>query len=143
VAVEETQVPLMQLDPGLEKHRRPSSAKNDASTAQEQLRAKGFLSIQWYGKCDADKVSMGTYAVAKGHGGMYGLVFDNTFSMAFSKTATFVLLTYPSNAPPHSTYHLQKLQGAPSGSNLSSLSRSQSPRLRLQNPWTAYRVTSR
>jgi hypothetical protein len=119
----------MQLDPGLEKHRRPSSAKNDASTAQEQLRAKGFLSIQWYGKCEADKVSMGTYAVAKGHGGMYGLVFDNTFSMAFSKTATFVLLTYPSNAPPHSTYHLQKLQGAPSGSTLSSLGRSQSPRL--------------
>lgn len=53
---------------------------------------------------------MGTFAVPAGHGGMYGLVFDNTFSKQISKTATFVLLTYPSNAPPHST-HLQKLQG--------------------------------
>jgi hypothetical protein len=46
---------------------------------------------------------------------MYGLVLDNTFSMAFSKTATFVLLTYPSNAPPHWEHSLQNLQsGMPS-----------------------------
>jgi hypothetical protein len=55
---------------------------------------------------------MGTHAVLVGHGGMYGLVFDNTFSKTTSKTATFVLLTYPSNAPPNTT-HLN-LQGAPS-----------------------------
>lgn len=50
---------------------------------------------------------MGTYAVLAGQGGMYGLVFDNTFSKQLSKNATFVLLTYPSNAPPHATHHLQ------------------------------------
>jgi hypothetical protein len=49
---------------------------------------------------------MGTYAVPPGQGGMYGLIFDNTFSKAVAKTATFVLLTYPSNAPPHSTHHM-------------------------------------
>lgn len=64
---------------------------------------------------------MGTYAVATGNGGMYGLVFDNTFSKQVSKTATFVLLTYPSNAPPHSTHHLQGAFGAPS--------KNQSPKL--------------
>jgi oxysterol-binding protein-related protein 3/6/7 len=55
---------------------------------------------------------MGTHAVSPGHGGMYGLLFDNTFSKAISKTATFVLLTYPSNAPPHATHHLQGALGA-------------------------------
>ncbi|KAB8300943.1 hypothetical protein EYC80_002868 [Monilinia laxa] len=87
-----------------------TDSRNDSSTAQEQLKAKGFILVEWCGKCEADKVSMGTFAVPVGQGGMYGLVFDNTFSKQISKTATFVLLTYPSNAPPHST-HLQKLQG--------------------------------
>ncbi|KAL3424597.1 oxysterol-binding protein [Phlyctema vagabunda] len=108
--------------------RRPSSAKNDSSTAQEQLRAKGFIPIQWYGKCDADKVAMGTFPVAAGHGGMYGLVFDNTFSKVYSKTATFVLLTYPSNAPPHATHHLSNLQGGQSGTSLASQGKPQSPK---------------
>jgi hypothetical protein len=52
---------------------------------------------------------MGTYPVPPGQGGMYGLIFDNTFSKTVSKTATFVLLTYPSNAPPHSTHHMSSL----------------------------------
>lgn len=95
-----------------------SSGKNDiASTAQDQLRAKGFIPIQWYGKCEADKVSMGTYAVQQGQGGMYGLIFDNTFSKTYGKTATFVLLTYPSNAPPHATHHLQNTPSLPSAVN--------------------------
>jgi hypothetical protein len=42
---------------------------------------------------------------------MYGLVLDNTFSVAFSKTATFVLLTYPSNAPPHWEHSMQNVPG--------------------------------
>jgi hypothetical protein len=102
---------LLHPDSDMDKQRRPSSAKNDTSTAQEQLKAKGFIPIQWFGKCEADKVSTGTYAVANGRGGMYGLVLDNTFSMAFSKTATFVLLTYPSSAPPHWEHSLQNLPG--------------------------------
>jgi hypothetical protein len=104
-----------------------TDARNDSSTAQEQLRAKGFIVVEWHGKCEADKVFMGTFAVPSGHGGMYGLVFDNTFSKQISKTATFVLLTYPSNAPPHST-HLQKLQGSLHGSGSNSAKNS-SPKL--------------
>lgn len=74
-------------------------------------------------------MSMGTYAVQAGQGGMYGLVFDNTFSKTTSKTATFVLLTYPSNAPPNTTHH--NLHGAPSSisSAISVASKGQSPKL--------------
>jgi hypothetical protein len=71
-ASEEAPSPLLRPEINGDKHRRPSSAKNDTSTAQEQLVAKGFLPVQWYGKCEADKVSTGTYPVTKGHGGMYG-----------------------------------------------------------------------
>ncbi|KAI1081364.1 Oxysterol-binding protein-domain-containing protein [Whalleya microplaca] len=88
--------------------------KKDASTAQDQLASKGFIPIKWHGKCEADKVSMGTYDVVKGHGGMYGLIFDNTFSKQTSKTATFVLLTYPTGAPPQGS-HLPNLQAQSSG----------------------------
>jgi hypothetical protein len=72
---------------------------------------------------------MGTYAVPTGHGGMYGLIFDNTFSKQFSKTATFVLLTYPSNAPPHATHHLQNLPGAATLGALNDIGKSQSPKM--------------
>lgn len=68
---------------------------------------------------------MGTYPVASGTGGMYGLVFDNTFSKQFSKTATFVCLTYPSNAPPPATHHLP--QGRVRAA--SSAAKMQSPRI--------------
>ncbi|OTB09257.1 hypothetical protein M426DRAFT_316546 [Hypoxylon sp. CI-4A] len=85
-------------------------AKKDASTAQEQLAHKGFIPIKWHGKCEADKVSMGTYDVMKGQGGMFGLIFDNTFSKQTSKTATFVLLTYPTGAPPQGAHYLPNLQ---------------------------------
>ena len=53
---------------------------------------------------------MGTQDVSSGDGGMYGLVFDNTFSKQTSKTATFVVLTYPTGAPPQTTNHLPNLQ---------------------------------
>ncbi|CZS92287.1 probable oxysterol-binding protein 1 [Rhynchosporium graminicola] len=116
------------LDPTSERQRRASTARNDASTAQDQLRAKGFIAIQWFGKCEADKVSMGTYAVLPGKGGMYGLVFDNTFSKQVSKTATFVLLTYPSNAPPHATHHQQVPQGSISTAGAGNAGKSSSPK---------------
>ena len=53
---------------------------------------------------------MGTHDVHPGDGGMYGLVFDNTFSKQTSKTATFVVLTYPTDAPPQTVVHLPNLQ---------------------------------
>jgi hypothetical protein len=72
---------------------------------------------------------MGTYAVASGHGGMYGLVFDNTFSRQISKTATFVLLTYPSNAPPHATHHQQNIPTSMSATGIGSGGKNSSPKL--------------
>lgn len=71
------------------------------------------------GKCEAEKVTVGTYTVPEGEGGMYGLVFDNTFSKTVSKTLTFVLMTYPANAPPksgHSMHYAQAMAGASSTS---------------------------
>ncbi|KAH7026259.1 oxysterol-binding protein, partial [Microdochium trichocladiopsis] len=87
--------------------------KKDGSSAQEQLSSKGFMLMKWIGKCEADKVSIGTYDVAKDKGGMFGLVFDNTFSKQTSKTATFVLLTYPTGLPPQGATHLPNLQAGP------------------------------
>ncbi|CAK7211723.1 Oxysterol-binding protein 3 [Sporothrix bragantina] len=104
--------------------------KKDAGTAPEQLRKKGFKLVNWHGKCDADKVSMGTYDVQAGNGGMFGLVFDNTFSRQTSKNATFVLLTYPIGAPPQGARNLPNLQAGPAAStSRSSLGKSNSPSL--------------
>jgi len=87
--------------------RRRSSAANihEQSTAREKMERLGMKQVSWTGKCDSDQVSMGQYAVAEGEGGMYGLVFDNTNSKSFSKTVTFVLMTYPTSAPPSSGHH--------------------------------------
>lgn len=104
------------LDGTSESSRKGVFAKKDSSTAQEQLKKKGFILISWHGKCEADKVSMGTYDVDRSHGGMYGLIFDNTFSKQTSKTATFVLLTYPTGAPPQTARNLPNIQAGPSAS---------------------------
>ncbi|KAI0536967.1 Oxysterol-binding protein-domain-containing protein [Xylaria digitata] len=85
-------------------------ARRDASTAREQLASKGFILVKWHGKCEADKVSMGTHDVAAGQGGMFGLIFDNTFSKQTSKTATLVILTYPTGAPPKGADYLPNMQ---------------------------------
>ena len=85
------------------------------ATAQDLLASKGFIPITWYGKCEADKVSIGSYDVQPGQGGMYGLVFDNTFSKQTSKTATFVVLTYPTGQPPQGVHNLPNLQSASPG----------------------------
>ncbi len=105
-------------------------SKKDASTAQDQLGKKGFIPVKWHGKCEADKVSMGTYDVQVGKSGMFGLVFDNTFSKQTSKHATFVLLTYPTGAPPQGAHHLPNLQAGPNANaSKTSLGRHGSPRL--------------
>ncbi|KAF7549908.1 hypothetical protein G7046_g8186 [Stylonectria norvegica] len=97
------------------------------TTAQDLLKSKGFIPIKWAGKCEADKVSIGTYDVRPAQSGMYGLVFDNTFSKQTSKTATFVVLTYPTGAPPQ-TSHLPNLQAPKAGSSQTSLAKA-SPHL--------------
>ncbi|KAI5857305.1 Oxysterol-binding protein-domain-containing protein [Durotheca rogersii] len=117
-AVDDANAPYEQVDGGKGGAR---FGKKDASTAQEQLANKGFIPIRWHGKCEADKVTMGTYDVVRGHGGMFGLIFDNTFSKQTSKTATFVLLTYPTNAPPQSAHHLTNLQASNANASKTSL----------------------
>lgn len=104
------------LDGTSESSKKGVFAKKDSSTAQEQLSKKGFTVISWHGKCEADKVSMGTYDVDHEQSGMFGLIFDNTFSKQTSKTATFVLLTYPTGAPPQTARNLPNLQAGPSAS---------------------------
>lgn len=94
----------------------------------EKLSAIGMKQVHWAGKCEADKVSMGTYDVPEGEGGMYGLVFDNTFSKTVSKTATFVLMTYPSNTPPKSGHHMHYAQTL-AGASSTSLGQKPSPGL--------------
>ncbi|QUC23229.1 uncharacterized protein UV8b_07470 [Ustilaginoidea virens] len=100
--------------------------KKDMS-AQDLLTAKGFIPILWHGKCEADKVSRGTHDVLAGEGGMYGLVFDNTFSKQTSKKATFVLLTYPTSAPPQTTTNLPNLQFPNAQTSQSSLGKHSNP----------------
>ncbi|KAH0555719.1 hypothetical protein GP486_006337 [Trichoglossum hirsutum] len=109
---------------------RPSSSRNDSSTAVEKLKGIGLILVLWPGKCEAEKVSTGKYDVPIDQAGMYALVFDNTFSKQFAKTATFALLTYPTNAPPSSSHHLHHFQASPAAAaSTSSLGGKASPGL--------------
>ena len=93
---------------------------NASSTAIEKLKGIGLTLKLWYGTCEANQVSSGEYAVPEKEGGMYALVFDNTFAKTFSKTATFVLLTYPTDSAPQSNHQVHHFQGTSSGSVVSS-----------------------
>lgn len=119
-----------QLDGGSTDGKQGLFSKKDAGTAQEQLRKKGFKLVDWHGKCDADKVTIGTFDVQADNGGMFGLVFDNTFSKQTSKNATFVLLTYPTGQPPQGARGLPTLQaGTAANASRSSLGKNNSPQL--------------
>lgn len=96
-----------------------STSRNDRTIVLEKLSAIGLKQVQWHGKCEADQVSLGTYDVPTGEGGMYGLVFDNTFSKTTGKQATFVLMTYPTNAAPKSGHHMRYAQAHAGGSSTS------------------------
>ena len=85
--------------------------------------------IHWHGTCEANQVTSGKYDVPENEGGMYALVFDNTFAKSFSKTATFVLLTYPTDSAPQSNHQVHHFQGTSSGSLTSSRMRSKSKQL--------------
>jgi len=98
------------LEPPITRGRGASTSRNDRTVVLEKLSAIGLKQVHWHGKCEADLVSIGTYDVPAGEGGMYGLVFDNTFSKTVSKTATFVLMTYPTNAAPKSGHHMHYAQ---------------------------------
>ncbi|PNS18080.1 hypothetical protein CAC42_4039 [Sphaceloma murrayae] len=114
-------VPPTPSDNEFGKSRRNSTAKDKdgVSAVVEKLQGIGLKCVSWTGKCEADKVSMGRFDVHDGEGGMYGLVFDNTFSKTVAKTATFVLLTHPTNAPPKSGAQLRYSQAQSAGSSTS------------------------
>ncbi|EEY14436.1 oxysterol-binding protein [Verticillium alfalfae VaMs.102] len=84
-------------------------AKKDTITAQDQLASKGFIPIEWQGRCEAETQTTGTHDVLKGQAGMYGLVFDNTFSKQTSKTVTLSLRTYPIGSPPPTAHNVPNL----------------------------------
>lgn len=88
------------------------------SAVIDKLRSIGLKPVQWVGNCEADRISRGTYDVPTGGNGNYALVFDNTFSKQTSKTATLVLLTYPTAMPPQSgnQVHRFELMTAANGS---------------------------
>ncbi|KAL1900439.1 Oxysterol-binding protein 3 [Ceratocystis pirilliformis] len=121
--------PVEGLDSAVSDAKVARFAKRDI-TAQDQLASKGFTVVKWVGKCEADRLSTGTFDIPAGQAGMYGLVFDNTFSKQTSKTATFVLLTYPTDSPPQTSHHLVGL-GLSGNANASrtSLGRHGSPDL--------------
>ncbi|KAJ5124685.1 uncharacterized protein N7515_008510 [Penicillium bovifimosum] len=80
-----------------------AGARQQQSAAIEKLTAIGLKTIKWIGKCEADRITQGTYDVSASEGGNYALVFDNTFSKQISKTLTLVLLTYPTGLQPHTS----------------------------------------
>lgn len=92
-----------------------SQQRNGSSAAVEKLKSIGLKEISWHGTCEANRVTTGHWDVPKDEGGMYGLVFDNTFSKQFSKTVTFVLMIYPTGSPP-TTAH--QIHGGPALSGL-------------------------
>ncbi|KAL8808825.1 MAG: hypothetical protein Q9200_003976 [Gallowayella weberi] len=92
----------------------PADAPHDASqqpeassAAVDKLKSIGLKPISWHGNCEANRVTTGRWDVSQDEGGMYGLVFDNTFSKQHSKTVTFVLLIYPTDSFPSMNHRVQ------------------------------------
>ena len=98
-----------------------NEAPKVASKAVEKLQSVGLKLIKWYGSCEANRVFNGQWDVVPGEGGMYALVFDNTFSKQHSKKVTFAHLTHPSKSPPKtdSQVHDPQTQGLPHNGNSS------------------------
>lgn len=115
-------LPTPGLDVPTGRGRGQSTSRNDRTVVMEKLDKIGLKQMHWVGKCEAEKVSTGTWDVPENEGGMYGMVFDNTFSKTVSKTVTFVLMTYPTNAPPKSGHHMHYAQamGGQSSTSLGS-----------------------
>jgi hypothetical protein len=104
-----------------------------ASAVIEKLRGAGLKPTQWVGKCEADKISQGTYDVPLSEGGNYALVFDNTFSKTTGKMATFVLVTYPTAMPPQSVHQVHPPHALGTVNNVGAPGNRVSPRLRPTN----------
>ncbi|KAI9716968.1 MAG: hypothetical protein M1828_007482 [Chrysothrix sp. TS-e1954] len=101
---------------------------NGSAGVADKLQKLGMKPVTWVGRCEADQVAMGHYDV-EGEGGMYGLVFDNTYSKQFSKTVTFVLMTFPTSAQPTSGHQSHFAQAIARKSSTSVNSPKPSPKL--------------
>jgi hypothetical protein len=99
----------------------------------DKLRGAGLKPIQWVGKCEADKISQGTYGVSLDEGGNYALIFDNTFSKTTGKMATFVLVTYPTATPPQSVHQAHPSQSLAGVNAVGGSGHRGSPKLRTAN----------
>ena len=110
----------------------------------DKLKSGGLKLIAWHGVCEANQVTSGTQDIPKNEGAMYALVFDNTFAKSFSKSVTFVLLTYPCGNPPTSNHQVHHLQ-APTGSstNLKAKKKKSRPNLRTNASADSLPVGSR
>ena len=93
-----------------------AGARQHQSAIIDKLTGIGLKTIKWTGKCEADKITQGTYDVPLSEGGNYALVFDNTFSKQISKTLTLVLLTYPTGLQPHSSASIAAGRSQPGAS---------------------------
>lgn len=90
----------------------PSPQREASSAAVEKLKSIGLKPISWHGACEANRVTTGRWDVPQDEGGMYALVFDNTFSKQHSKTVTFVLLIYPTDSFPPMNHRTQERDAA-------------------------------
>lgn len=110
--------------------RRGSEASKDNAAVVEKLKSIGLKPVAWQGRCEADMVTTGHFDVAEGESGMYGLVFDNTFSKTVSKTAMFVLMTYPTGTALKSGNNLLPSQALARAPSTTSVTSKQSPSLK-------------
>ncbi|KAL8999539.1 MAG: hypothetical protein Q9169_001627 [Polycauliona sp. 2 TL-2023] len=85
----------------------PLQQPEASSAAVEKLKSIGLKPITWHGTCEANRVTTGRWDVPRNEGGMYGLVFDNTFAKQLSKTVIFVLLIYPTHSFPPNNHLIQ------------------------------------
>lgn len=76
----------MAISQELSAQRRSSVASSNQSI-EERLVSNGLEKILWHGKCPSNEMLRGHYDVRTG--GMFALVFDNTFSKTTAKTVLF------------------------------------------------------
>ncbi|KAL8777149.1 MAG: hypothetical protein Q9213_007988, partial [Squamulea squamosa] len=99
----------------------PLQQPEASSAAVEKLKSIGLKPITWHGTCEANKVTTGRWDVPRDEGGMYALVFDNTFAKQLSKTVTFVLLIYPTHSFPSTNHRIQRHAAANGGTTQENL----------------------
>lgn len=62
---------------------------NNNCTIEERLAKSGLDKVCWHGRCTSDEQVQGQHDVEDGQGGIFALVFDNTFSKNTAKTVLF------------------------------------------------------